>query len=103
MRSAAEHAKHGLDRAEPSALAGFRRPHVVPEDLLDASPVGDIVETQRADRQMDVDRVETLPKHSLAQSALIDLADHVDDREVEIRDLGRALEMPGMVDVLDHD
>lgn len=52
---------------------------------------------------MNVDRVEALPEDALAQPALIDLADHVDGRAVEIRNLGRALKMPGMVDVFDHD
>jgi hypothetical protein len=77
-RSTTQHAQDGVDRAGATLFARLRGRHVVPEDLRELALFETFSEAQGADRQVDVDRGETLAEHVLRRSAPVELG--VNDR-----------------------
>src|SRR6185437_5768176 len=78
------------------------RAHVALEDGGEGGAIGDVEDAERADRHVQLDRVDAALEDSGLLTARHDAPDRVDHRDVELADRLRALHVHAVHDVLVH-
>jgi len=79
------------------------RRHVDVEHARERVAVGDVVKAERADRHVELDRIDVVAEHAFLLAAVEDPPGRVDRRDIQLADDLRLLEKRPVVQVLVHD
>src|SRR4051794_19056407 len=93
-------AEHEVDHRAPSLLDVGRRHQVAPEDDPEGVLVREAHDAERADRDIEVDRLDVETELSVALAALEDARDDVGQRRLEHVELLRFSQVARLVEVL---